>query len=154
MIRLPSNQHHYDEFWSGDEAFVQLVDNPLDGAREEHERRWRVARETGNYDELRVSGAQPTKFTFRPLPTEVFRRLVDELAAGKIGTAQLLLIAFRSALVDVVNLGDVKVKHVNDAQYGRLAGLEIAQLLDQAAPGCIAELADRVLERARGLSGK
>lgn len=153
MIRPPSNQNHYDMFWSGDPAFVQLDDNPTDAQKEEHTRKWRIARETGNYGGLLIEGMQPTRFVVRPLPGDCNRKLIDRMFAGRIGGLELNALVFRAALVDVVGFGDFKVKMV-ESEFGPIASHEITNALDESARGCVNELGIEILNRAAGVSGK
>ena len=153
MIRPPSLQNQRDDYWSGDPAFVQLPPNATDEQREEHARKWRIARETGNYGDLLIQDAKPTKFVFQPMPGDVYRRLVDRVQAGRMGMLELHALAFRVAVVDVANLGDVKVRPM-ETELGTMATAEITNVLDACAPGCVNELGAEVIQRAIGLSGK
>lgn len=153
-LRPPSNQTNRDDFWSADPAFVQLPENATDAQILEHANKWRVARETGNFGELLVEGAQPTKFVMRPIPGNVMRKLIDQCAAGKLGDYELAALAFRIVLVDVSNFGDTKVKFVNTEDYGRIASQHIVDELDACAPGSVTELGLVAIQRGNNLSGK
>lgn len=164
ITRPPSNQHNRDDYWTRDPAFMQGPTHPDDKAspealaayakgKEEHERKWRVARETGNYAELLIQGAQPTKFIMRPIAGELVRKLIDASLAGKIGNLELNALAFRAAIVDVVNFGDVKVQMIT-SDLGPIADVAIANELDACAKGCVNELGGEAFSRAVGLSGK
>lgn len=153
ITRLPSNQHHRDAFWSKDPAFRQLAPDADDAAREAHARKWRVAEQTGNYGEVLIGGATPTKFIMQPIRGDVVRKLVDRGIAGRIGVLERAQLAFRAAVVAVENFGDVTVKQV-ESEYGPIAELALANLLDECAPGCVNELGSAALDRALGLSGE
>ena len=144
MIRPPSNQSHYDEFWSGDPAFVQP-------ANQEAVRR---ARETGDWRELLIDGQVPTKFVLQPLKGHQHRWIADQAASRAIGPAQAHQLAFRCALVDVVNFGDVKVKKTNHAALGQIATTDIPDVLDSITTEIVSEIGDLIFARAQGLSPK
>src|SRR5690349_19872189 len=118
MIRPPSAVRHYDAFFSGDPAFVQLADNATDEQRVEHARLWEVARETGNLGELLIPGSKPTKFVMRPLPGSLMRKITDRYMSDRMGAAEVNALALRCALVSIENLGDIQVKHALEADYG------------------------------------
>lgn len=149
--RLPSLQHNYDVFWSRDPAFVQLADDATDEQREEHARKWKIARQTGKYDDLLIPGGNPTKFVIRPIPGRVVRKMVDRLLGEDMGPLEHTALAFRVALVDVTNLGNEKVKLVDSDDYGKIADAEIADLLDRCAPGCVNEVGSYAWERATSI---
>ena len=90
MIRPPSNQKHYDEFWSEDEAFEQLPAEATAEARAAFGAKLTVAIETGDWSALRVAGAsEPTKFIMRQIPGESFGKLADLQASG-MGRSELV----------------------------------------------------------------
>ena len=107
---------------------------------EEHQRKWRVARETGNYAELLVDGEHPTAFKMRPIPSEVLRKMQDLHDAKTLGENEAALIAFRAALVDIVNAGDLKVTRVKDPAFGQLVSLELINALDAFDRNIVTEL--------------
>lgn len=144
MIRPPSNQTSYDEFWSGDPAFAQPPD------QEKHKR----ARETGDYSAVLLEGAMPTKFVMAPLKGSQHRWIADQVAAGAIGAAQAHQLAFRCALQEVVNFGDVTVKKTMHEKLGQIATSEVPDLLDAISTAIVSEIGDRVFARAQGLSPK
>lgn len=166
MIRPPSNQRTYDEFWSGDEAFLQPPTKPAAGADdaelaahaeqlEAHERKVKVARETADWAPLIIEGGEPTRFELRVLPGDVFRRIVDMWQGNDIGSAEANLLLLRAALVGVVNLGKASVTLAPDRQYPRLgpiADVSVPNLLDRVNPGIVAELATSIRTRAMGVS--
>lgn len=147
VTRPPSNQQRYDLFWSGDPAFVQ-------GNGDEHTRKLERARETGDWSELLIAGVVPTKFVCRQVPGELKRRIMDRFTAGRIGDRELDALLVRLAVVDVVNLGDFKIGWELDDNWGRLATNELPNLLDEHAPGAVADLAIQIFNRMTGLAGK
>lgn len=153
-LRPPSNQSNRDDFWSRDPAFIQLPDNATEAQGAAHALKWRVARETGNFGELLVEGASPTKFVMRPIPGNIIRKLIDKCSAGQLGDLELAALAFRCALVEVSNFGDTKIKHVNTEDFGRIASQSIVDELDEVAKGAVNELGSEAIQRATGLSGK
>lgn len=168
MLRPPSNQRPYDEFYSRDPAFVQLPDSePLSklepearAARtrvvEDHERAIRIARETGDWKPLLAGEAEPTRFVMMPMSGDLFRKLGDLTLSDKLGGLELDQLVVRIALVDVVNLGDTKVDrrrpHENPAfrELGKVASVDITNLLDSIDRRIIGELGGLVMTRARG----
>ena len=154
MIRPPSAVRHYDYYYTGDPAFVQLEDGATDEQKAEHAHKWQVARETGQIADLLIPGASPTKFVLRPLPGSLFRKLYDRIAARQLGMAEAAALAFRCAVMSVENLGDVQVKRRADADYGEIATSAIVDVLDAIDLGIVAELGDQVIERSRQASPK
>lgn len=151
MLRLPSVQKTYDEYYTGDPAFVQLDDNASADARAEHERKLKLARLTGNWSDLLVEPtAKPTKFGFRIIPSEMRRKLVDMIGASENARLSLEWIAlcFRGAIVDVANLGDVRVAKVKHPEFGVIASTDICDLLDGIDPQIVNELGLRAWERS------
>lgn len=147
VTRPPSNQQTYDEFWSGDPAFVR-------GSGAEYEKKIERARETGDWSELLIQGLVPTKFVMRQVPGEIKRRILDRFTAGKLGNFELDALLLRVAVVDVVGLGDFKLRFTMDEDWGRIATNDLPNLLDEFAPGCVAELGLSVYHKMMGPSGK
>lgn len=147
VTRPPSHQQQYDAFFRGDPAFVQ-------GAGPEYEAKLARARETGDWSQMLIAGLVPTKFVLRQIPGKIKRRILDQHTAGKIGDRELDALLVRLAVVDVVNLGDFKLRPSIDEQWGALAHEDLIDLLDDVAPGAVADLALQIFERMMGLSGK
>ena len=143
VTRPPSNQNTYDEFWSGDQAF-----------NHDDERKFGIARETGDWSSLLIEGQTPTKFVLRQIPGDVKRRILDQFSASKIGGYELDSLLLRLAVVDVVNLGDFRLKFTVSEDWGKLSTHDLPNLLDEYAPGCVAELGLLIYRRMMGLSGK
>lgn len=155
MIRPPSLQRTYDDFFSGDEA---LRRGATPEEKTEIARLIKVARETGDWRPLAVEGKQPTKFTFKPLSGDVYRTMVDMLTAREIGAAKMPQIAFRAAFSAVSNLGiDLDAdqsKKVNHPKLGELASTQLTDLLDGCDVSIVTELGGEVLRRAQEVSPK
>lgn len=164
MFRLPSLQHEYDEHCTLDPAFIQAPTAPGPDATpeerlafeeklEDHTRRVKVARETGDWSELRLDGSgEPTKFRLRNLPGDVFRKIVDMVNDGSLGGAMSNTVLLQAALVGVSNLPGVKeVKPTNHPILGKIANTEIPNLLDRVDPRIVAELGAAIRERAMGV---
>ncbi len=107
-LRPGSLQRQYDEFYSGDPAFVQAPeDDGTDATKTliaEHIERVRIARETSNWQPLLIEGGNPTKFTMRVLPGSVFRTIQDLIGSGQTGLAMGQALLVRAALRGIVNL--------------------------------------------------
>lgn len=166
MLRLPSNQRDYDDYWSGDPAFIQpspLPDNPTDEqtaewkkAFEEHAAKIKRARETGDWSPLLIEGQQPTKFVMQQIRGDQWRYLVDESTREdehRMGPATFWQLMFRCACVSVKNLGiDVNDKPVKHRDLGLIAPADIPNLLDKIDASIVTELAGAAFERARNLN--
>ena len=154
MLRLPSNQKEYDEYWSGDPAFIQPADS--DDARIEHAAKIKRARETGDWSSLLIDGQQPTKFVMQPIDGDQWRWLVDESTRDdehKMGPAVFWQLMFRCACVSVKNLGvQVNDKPVRHPKLGAIAPIDIPNLLDKIDASIVTELAGAAFERARNLN--
>jgi hypothetical protein len=152
MIRPPSNASRYDAFWSLDPAFIQL---PKDASKEEqdaHEAKWQRARETGDYSELAIDGAQPTKFVMKPIKADHYAALVDIARSGE--GALMGMLAFRVALDSIANFPE-QVTTINHPKFGKIATVDC---FDKAGiPGGVtnliaSELGGLAMEKARQLS--
>lgn len=148
-------------FFSGDPAIVQLGDDATDDQRTDRVRQIDHARETGDWSAVVVGGLSPSKFTFRPLPGDVFALIQDMLSAGVggggIGFNAALFLIFRLALVSVSDLGDAVVRIVVDDTFPRLgpmADAAIVNKLNSWNPALVPELGVELLKRARGPSPK
>lgn len=168
MIRPPSLQRQRTDFYSGDPAFVPApkLEPKLEGlptpeelaahrkALEEHERRWEVARETGDYSELLVSGCEPTPFTMRQIPGATFRKLADDHNAGTLRLLELSQVAFRCSVVDIPGLAQKVKRNDRHPLYGEMATVEITNYLDSIDHGIVSELGRVALNRAGNPSPK
>lgn len=148
-------QRQYDEYWSGDPAFVQRDATWTDQQKAEHDNKIRIARETGDWMPLLVEGMQPTKFIMRALPGKISRKLVDDINFGKIGSAVLASVSFRAAILSIEN-GPSDLPAITQVQtdYGPIASTDISDALDALALEIVGELGSVVLARARGPSPK
>lgn len=168
MIRPPSIQKPYDEFWSEDEAFEQRPADPPDNASAEakaahaaelaaYEAKLTAAVEHGHWHALRVAGGtEPTKFLVRPLPSDATGILFDMRDAG-VGLNELFITTFRVALLSVSNLDGAKVVPVEDDRFGKIASLawmEQAGIVGTQGMRIILEIGARLLRRASPLDPK
>lgn len=165
MIRPPSNQKPYDEYWSGDPAFVQPPQKPTDESDEarrkyvadlaEHAAKLKRARQTGDWSPLLIEGQQPTKFVMQPIRGAQWRWLVDESTREdehRMGPAQFWSLMFRCACVSVKNLGvDLPDKPVRHKDLGLIAPADIPNALDTIDAAIVTELADAAFARAQNL---
>jgi hypothetical protein len=157
MIRPPSNQKPYDEFWSGDPAFVQPPegdDEATVARRKEHFEKVRRARQTGDWCDLLIAGMTPTKFIMRPIRGDAMRWLHDHVNISDpvkaLGDGVLLSLAFRAALVDIVNYGaDFKMQYEDHESLGTIAAAKIANDLDAVHISIVTELGAIALTRTR-----
>lgn len=175
----------YDEFYSGDPAFVQPPPEPSEGASPEaiakykeaveqlHARR-RVARETSDWSGLLVDpSARPTRFTFKPLSSDVLAALDDYAngPGGQLFGMTVSLLAVRAALVKVTHFvhpetgDDWKVTHAPDRRWpllGPIANVEVCDAIWQTTTDdgkhigvrIIGELYGALMLRANGLHPK
>ena len=77
MIRPPSLQHDYDLISAHDEAIAAPPVDASDEDKAAFDAKLAIARDVGDYAGLLVEGKQPTKFTCRPVPQSIMRRIVD-----------------------------------------------------------------------------
>jgi hypothetical protein len=156
MNRPPSNQRHYDEYWSGDDAFEQSAPDATPEQFADYSAKLTVAIDSGDWSALRVAGGpEPVKFVVKLIPTATFTRILD--LQKEVGDNELAMLAFQAALVSVANLGNVKVVPENHDRLGRIASLSF---FDDAGKGpawgtrAVIEIGTRCLIRASTLSPK
>lgn len=168
IVRPPSLQRERTEFYSGDPAFIQLpafapakANDPAPEElaaygklRDEHARRWELARETGDYATLLIAGQEPTAFTMRPIRGEVHRKLVDDYNTDALKPLAFAQFAFRIALYDVPGL-EVKVKrNVRHVAYGEMADVDVADYFDSFDKFIVTELGQLAIQRASTIAPK
>jgi hypothetical protein len=160
VIRPPSLQRPQDEFYSGDPAFVQLPENPTPEQIAEHEHKWKVARETGNYAALFIEGEQATKFTMAPVNRTVWRAFVDRMfqpvdSTRRIGPILAPSILFRLSIVSI-SAFDVAIKRRPHREWDGwdMAEQNIVDSLDALDPRIVTELGDLVHGRMVDLAKK
>jgi hypothetical protein len=125
MIKGPSNQKPYEAVWTGDGAFIQLPKDATEEQQEEHARKWEVARETNDYSALRLEGADdPTVFALRHLTADQLTYLHGATKAGTLTPVESTVLAFRAALLDVRNVGKVKIGRIHHKRLGEIATLD------------------------------
>ncbi len=153
----PSNQRTYDEFWSGDPAFVQLAENADDKAVDEHVRQIQMARETGNWQALRIAdGPEPTRFGVKPMPGNAYRALCGMLESKQIDPIGLAPLAFRACIVRIDNGGmDGVLPRINDHKLGDIAAVKVTNYLDSIDLGIVSEIGTQLFMRGtQGLAPK
>lgn len=153
MLKLPSSHATSTIFYSRDPAFaVPVRGNEDDTAWSkivaEWDRRVEQARETGIVSDLCVEGTTPTLFNVRPMPSTVFRKLVDKATGGEIGNTEASAIAFRACVTGVINLDGVKVTMARHSEYGQIENGDLVQLLDQISPSIVSELGGLLIAKA------
>ncbi len=155
MIKLPSTIKSYSAVYSKDSAFIQLPDDATEEQAKEHARKWKVARETGEYGGLLLEGGgAPSVFTMRPLTAAAFSYLTS-LAQGGSAPIEISSLAFRFSVQSVTHFSDAEIKQINHPQLGLIASLSF---FDKAgAPAKLAvsitdELGGFVLEKASVIS--
>lgn len=151
-IRAVSNQKNYDEYWSGDPAFVQLAEDADEEQIKAHVAKIEHARRTSDWSALAVEGSSPTKFVMRPLRRTQLDWLIDQygrLDTKKIGDNILANLIFRCTLVEVVNCdGFPAFKHENEPYLGKMIPESILACLPR---DLVTELAGVAFKRARDL---
>lgn len=105
MIKAPTIQGDYSLVWSGDPA-LNLPD-----PGEERDRVLTIARETGRWTDLVVTGQAPTVFHFKRLPKSVFDWIIGEHQHSSIYGRPLSQVEgyslfFRCALKSIENWGE------------------------------------------------
>lgn len=161
LVRPPSNQNLRDDYFSGDPAFEQAPEKPAEGQTEEaykkelkaYAEKLERARETGDWSELLIEGKQPTKFVMKQISGDVLRKISDRTQAGDIGAAQGQALAFRCAISSIENF-DFKVEHATFADYGKIATVEVANVLDGITTHIVSELGLEAMRRSKGVSPK
>lgn len=159
MLRQPSAQKPYDAYASVDPAFAQLPDNADEPTKAEHDRKWDVARDTGDYTPLLADGrtiSDATKYVLQPIAGHQMRKLIDLRTAGRIGNHEQAQLAFRLALVDVSGFPGLVIKrepHEDPALagLGKMLSLEAANTIDAESRAIIGELGTLAWVRALGV---
>ncbi len=146
LIAPPSTQKPYTEFYSGDPAFHQLPKNANAKARKDHAKRVASARERGDWSALRIDGHEPTLFQMQVIEGDQFRALAGMGLHG----LDLLSLAFRCAVVDIENAGDLVVTRATHPRLGTIASVEFVNALDRIDHAIVNELGGLALERAGG----
>lgn len=167
MIRLPSLQRAYDDFYSRDPAVIPEPTEPAKTASveewEAHKKsidEWltkiRAAKETGRWDEVLVPGGVPTKFVMGQVDRSVWRTIADRFQLPDdnkqhIGWNQLSSLLFRLAVREIAGI-DIKVQRHVDSEWGwEMASADIVTVLDQADPRIVGELSAGVWKRLQDI---
>jgi hypothetical protein len=161
MIRPPSAVKHYDWYYSGDSAFVQLASDATEDQVKEHRARLTAARETGDWTALLVPGGSPTKFVLGQVDRNDWRAVLDrcELPDSNpraIRHGELAALLFRLAIRSIPGFGEVKITRTADEQWGGwvMAQPEIVTMLDEIDEFIVVEIGAHVLSRLRGIGPK
>ncbi len=142
----PSLQQPYTEYYSGDPAFVQLPKNANAKDKKDHARKLKSARERGDWSALLIGGSEPTAFKMNVLEGDQFRTLVSM----NIGGLELFQLAFRCAIADIENAGELTVTRVTHPRLGTIASADVTNALDKLSTAIVNELGALALERAGG----
>jgi len=151
MIKGPSNQKTYAEYYSGDPAFRQLVENANAAETKQYVADIERARDTGDWSHLLIEGQIPTTFHVRPMPGEAWRELVSRIEARETAV-KLSALAFRACIQKIDNGGmDGPIKPELHPQLGQIATVAITNQLDAIDPGIVSEIG--LLMITRGTQG-
>ena len=166
MIKPPSLVREYTWIWSKDPA----VDSPPPDApkkvKAEWDRKLAQARETGVYTGVLKAGEQPTLFTLRAIPQDVWGAMWSAHHAQDIGVPSLPFVAARLALRGISNTGlsegDPEIKLVRDDklpdkwadQLGPMAHADALNAFGTWAPLIASEMWLHILERQTAPSPK
>jgi hypothetical protein len=170
MIRLPSLQRAYDDFYSRDPAVIPEPAEPAKTATdddwktyrkavEERTTKVRAAKENGHWDDVLVPGGVPTKFVMGQVDRNAWRAIADRFQLPednkqRIGLNELSSLLFRLALRDIPGL-DIKIQRYVDPEWGwEMAQAEIVTLLDQADPRIVGEISGGVWRRLQEIAPK
>lgn len=167
---LPSLIKTYDEYYSGDPAFVQLSPNASEEELKQYIARRKVARETGDWSGLLApGGGKPTKFKLRPLTADLEGALNDYRvsSSGVAMDSTVTLLTVRAALIAVIGFAnpengmDFIVQRDVDPRFpalGTIATPEVVNALwqvrdaadRQVGPLIVSELCQTILMRSNG----
>ena len=162
ITKGPNVQRPYDEYYSGDPAFVQPPISPGKDADDEERTAYAVAakayvesveraRETGDWSHLRVEGsAPPTRFHVKPMPGEAFREICARIE-NREPAVLLAPWAFRAAIVKMENAGEHEIKWENHPRFGRIATNATTNYLDAIDMSIVTEIG--LVLAARGTQG-
>lgn len=159
MLRPPSIQKQYDDFYPYDPAFDQLADNASDEQQAEYRARWESATDTGDYSKL-GNVADATKFVMRPVPGKSVLKIDDLYSSRRIGENERWELALRCALVDIANAPvRINIKpafHEDPSLYalGHIAPVEVINQLHEIDPRIVPIMGARVWSRAVTISPK
>ena len=119
-MRAPSLQKPRDFISVFDEAIEKPADDASDEDRAAFHDRIRIARETGEYADVLVPGAQPIKFTLAPLTATQYNALID----SGLKNAKMSALVVRMTCVGLVGHHDESGKpyklpaRVDDDDFG------------------------------------
>lgn len=146
LSTAPSLQRDYALVYSGDPALA------LPDDAEARTTALRVARETGQWQSLIVTGAEPTLFYVRPLAGQALTWLQGEWQRERLSEAEVYELVFRTCLARVTNLGDFKPRSVRRGELLILAPESLAELYaiggGDVGRALVIELGSLLLQRA------
>jgi hypothetical protein len=171
VIRPPSLQRSWDEYFTGDPAIFQPPPPPPDDASDEIKKahkeaieqyiaKIRSARETGNWMPVVVEGQIPTKFTLHPVDRNIWRAIMDRAVLPSsnprhIGEVTLHALLVRLSLRNITGF-EQKIERLPDPNWDNwvMAQASIITTLDEIDPRIIGELGSSVFRRLQGISPK
>lgn len=171
MIRPPSLQRTYDDFFTLDPAFIQRpADLPADAsddekaahksAVEDYEAKIAAAKETGKWEAVLVPGAVPTKFVVGQVDRNIWRAILDRTwlppdSPRYIGQAALVALLFRLAIQNITGF-EVKVDRRPDPKWDgwEMASADIITTLDSIDIRIVGQIGTGVYGRLMEVSGK
>lgn len=156
----------YALIWKGDPALKQpeipadATEDEIARLKDEHDRAWVRAVETGRWDDLKRQGAEPTVFVCRPIPGPTWRAFVDYVNREEhgVGGFQRPALAFRLAVTRIdgyapgrkVELVDHVDKDGNRTGLGRVLSDDVIATLDAADPDLVTVLGYAILKNRMG----
>lgn len=164
MILPPSNQSSYTEIWSGDPALVQPPPEPKGASKaalkeykaalEEHQRKVKLAGESGNWSALLIPGQQPTRFVVRPLSGQAYREIVSRLlltdpnSEKRLTQITMPAVVFRCCIEKIENGGyDQEIQRYPHEAFGSIVSVDVANYLDGIDPTIVSEIGRRIYDR-------
>lgn len=158
MLRPPSVQKQYDDYYPGDPAFAQLSDNASDEERAEYTAKWETATETGDFSKL-GNLADATKFVMRPIPGKSVLKIDDLRMSRRIGDNEKFELALRCALVEIVSVPPIRFKLAfhEDSDLrglGQIASADVINQLYEIDSRIVLIMGARAWVKAVALSGK
>jgi hypothetical protein len=168
MIRPPSLQRPWDEYFTGDPAILQPPPPPPEDASDELKQahqdtidqyiaKIRAARETGNWMPVVVEGQIPTKFTLHPVDRNIWRSIMDRAVLPPsnprhIGEVTLHALLVRLSLRNIAGF-EQKIDRRPDPNWDNwmMAQPDVITMLDEIDPRIIGELGSSVFRRLQGI---
>jgi hypothetical protein len=167
VIRPPSLQRAYDDFFTLDPAIIPAPTEPAETAtseeveaytasRAEYDAKIKAAKETGKWHDVVVPGQVPTKFVLGQVDRNIWRAVLDRAALlpdnpQRIGPGLMVALLFRLAIKSVAGF-EPKVERVRDPQWDgwEMAQPEIVDALDSIDPRIVGQIGTGIYQRLRG----